>query len=75
MRPERNYLGKVVPLFVMEFKTIRYSKRVGAVSADEVRRLADDTCRVTFGLYFIVYSFFLKHIFRLRGIPGQKQHS
>lgn len=79
MRPERNYLGKVVPLFVMEPETIRNSKGVGAVSADEARRLPDDRCRVTFGLYpvflFFTFWFFLKHIFRLRGIPGQRQHS
>lgn len=59
MRPERNYLGKVVPLFVMELETIRDSKGVGAVSADEARRLPDDRCRVTFGLYpvFLFFTF------------------
>lgn len=59
MRPERNYLGKVVPLFVMELETIRDSKGVSAVSADEARRLPDDRCRVTFGLYpvFLFFTF------------------
>lgn len=56
MRPERNYLGKVVPSFVMEFKTIRDSKGVGAVSADEARRLPDDRCRVTF-FFFSPFDF------------------
>lgn len=56
MRPERNYLGKVVPSFVIEFKTIRDSKGVCAVSADEARRLPDDRCRVTF-FFFSPFDF------------------
>lgn len=75
MRPERNYLGKVVPLFVMEFKTIRDSKGVGAVSADEARRLPDDRCRVTFGLYpfsFFHLSIFPQAYFQTQRHPGTK---
>lgn len=69
MRPERNYLGKVVPSFVMEFKTIRDSKGVGAVSADEARRLWDDRCRVTF-LSFFHLSIFPQAYFQTQRRPG-----
>lgn len=74
MRPERNYQGKVVPLFVMEFKTIRDSKRVGAMRADEPRRLPDDRCRVTFGLYSVFFPFqiFPQAYFQTPRHPGTK---